>query len=172
MIPFMIDLTDKPVLIAGGGAVAVRRLKLFLRENARITVISPEADGEIQELHAKGLLEWKQRPFALDDLTGYLLVVAATDDREVNKSIAVNANPLQLVNIADEAMEGNTQVPSHASKGRLTLAVHTGGASPARAREICIALLNEIEEGTIDELDTLYEERREKKRSKRKYEDL
>ncbi|MBS2968921.1 hypothetical protein J9317_09135 [Metabacillus sp. KIGAM252] len=163
MIPLMIDFSEKPVLIAGGGKIAYRRLMVFLKEEAVITVISPEAVNEIRELHLSGRVQWIKRKIRKEDLKGFFLIIAATDDRMANKRIAEQIHPLQLVNIADEAKDGNVEVPMRASRGRLTVAVSTGGSSPAMAKEICSNLIGSIEDETFELLEQSYHERQKRK---------
>lgn len=163
MLPLMINFTNKPVLIAGGGKIACRRLMVLLDEQADITVVSPAAVDEIQELSEAGRIQWIKRKVKKEDLEGRFLIIAATDDRAANRRIAEEADPLQLINIADEAKDGNTEVPMRASKGRLTIAVSTNGASPGMAKDICSQLINSIDEGQIRELDEHYEERERRK---------
>ncbi|MTH52680.1 precorrin-2 dehydrogenase [Bacillus mangrovi] len=163
MLPLMLNLEGKPVLIAGGGKIALRRLRLLLAENADITVISPESVPEIRELAETGAIKWIRRKAAAVDLPGYLLIVAATDSDETNRLLARNASPLQLVNNAGDAGEGNTEVPKHEKRGRLTIAVSTGGASPQMAKSICSEIIGRIDRKTVDDLDRLYEERAARK---------
>ncbi|KZZ82905.1 precorrin-2 dehydrogenase/sirohydrochlorin ferrochelatase family protein [Bacillus sp. SJS] len=163
MIPLMINFSEKPILIAGGGKIAYRRLMIFLKEEAAITVISPEAVSEIRDLHLSGEIQWIKRKIRKEDLDGYFLIIAATDDRLANKCIAEQTHPLQLVNIADEAKDGNVEVPMRASKGKLTVSVHTGGSSPAMAKEICSKLIGSIEDETFELLEQSYLVRQKRK---------
>ncbi|WKB34628.1 NAD(P)-dependent oxidoreductase [Terrilactibacillus sp. S3-3] len=64
------------------------------------------------------------------------LLIAATDSREVNRQIAKTASSNQLVNVIDAPELGNFHVPASLHRGRLTIAVSTGGASPLMARKI------------------------------------
>ncbi|MCD7033847.1 precorrin-2 dehydrogenase [Metabacillus sp. GX 13764] len=136
MIPLLIDLKNEPVLIAGGGSIALRRLQLLLEEEALLTIISPEAGQEIADLAKNGRITWHQREISLEDLEGYRLIIAATNDSELNSKIADAARKHTLVNVVSRAENGNIQVPKIVKKGKLTLSVSTGGASPALAKEI------------------------------------
>ncbi len=89
--PLFLDLSQMQVLLVGGGAVAVRRAKTLVRYGPDLTVIAPRAEGELDELAAQGRLKLRRRAFEDADLTGQFLVLAATDDRELNTRIAALA---------------------------------------------------------------------------------
>ncbi len=98
MLPLHINLSGKRIIIAGGGNVALRRLKTVLPEGADITVISPEALPEIKKLADEGRIRWIPRRIEMKDLKPAFFIIAATNDRGVNQEIAANASETQLVN--------------------------------------------------------------------------
>lgn len=160
MIPLLIDLKNQPVLIAGGGSIALRRLLLLLEEEALLTVISPDARQEIADLAKNGRLIWHQREISMEDLEGYRLIIAATNDGELNSKIADSVRKHTLVNVVSRAEHGNIQVPKIIKKGRLTLSVSTGGASPALAKEIGEKIEQLLDADIEAQLDEQWEKRK------------
>ncbi|MCM3652706.1 precorrin-2 dehydrogenase [Metabacillus litoralis] len=166
MLPLHFNVKDKNVLVVGGGKIALRRLRLFLEEGARITVISPDVVPEIAELSKVDKLNWQAKKVELADLKDALFIIAATNDSAVNEWIAENASENQLVNVASNANKGNVIVPKSVKKGRLTLSVSTNGASPTLAKQICEQLSKQFDEQFVNELEQMYENRANRKRNK------
>jgi precorrin-2 dehydrogenase/sirohydrochlorin ferrochelatase len=166
MLPLHFNVKDKKVLVVGGGKIALRRLRLFLEEGARITVISPDVIPEIAELSKADKLNWQAKKVELADLKDALFIIAATNDSVINEWIAENASENQLVNVASDANKGNVIVPKSVKKGRLTLSVSTNGASPTLAKQICEQLSEQFDERFVNELERMYENRANRKRNK------
>ncbi len=78
----------------------------------------------------------EEKRFDPDDLAEAFLVIAATNDRKVNEAVAQAAAPGQLVNVVDDPERCDFHVPAVIRRGPLTIAVSTGGSSPAVARRI------------------------------------
>jgi precorrin-2 dehydrogenase / sirohydrochlorin ferrochelatase len=91
--------------------------------------VRPELESVATEVH--------RRPYEEGDLEGAYLAFAATDAREVNSAVAEEAKGRGIpVNVADRPSEGDFALPATLRRGRLQVAVSTGGASPALAREV------------------------------------
>ena len=165
MLPLMVDVQNRQILIIGGGQIAYRRLSVLFKQGARIKVVSPNVIDEIKELYQSKQIEWVQREVVKEDLSDAFFIVAATDHKEVNKWVAKQANPNQLVNIASEAELGNAQIPAFQQQGKLTLAVSTAGASPTLAKQLCQQLFNQFDEAFFLVLEELWEERQKIKGS-------
>lgn len=119
--------------MVGGGRVSSRKARRLLQARAEVVVISPEVDEELAAMAS----EVHERRYEPGDLAGAYLVFAATDSREVNAKVLAEAQRLGApVNIADEPEDGDFVLPSTLRRGRLQVAVSTGGASPVLAREI------------------------------------
>jgi siroheme synthase-like protein len=80
----MLSLRDRPVLVVGGGAVALRKVEGLIEAGARVTVVAPQVVPAIDELARRSLLKVERRPYAHGDVAGFALVFAATDDRGTN----------------------------------------------------------------------------------------
>lgn len=129
-----LDLEDAPCLVVGGGIVAFRKIESLVTSGAKVKVVSPEVTPEIEGLEG---VEIVRKEFHPDDLDGMFLVISATDDREVNESVAAAARQRSmLVNVVDVPEMCNFYVNAQVSRGDLTISVSTGGASPALAKRI------------------------------------
>ncbi|MBV9454288.1 MAG: bifunctional precorrin-2 dehydrogenase/sirohydrochlorin ferrochelatase [Rubrobacter sp.] len=120
-------------MVVGGGKVANRKARKLLQARAEVVVIAPEIEPELESVAA----EVRRRPYTEGDLEGALLVFAATNRREMNAAVAREARERGIpVNVADEPAGGDFALPSTLRRGRLQVAVSTGGASPALALSI------------------------------------
>ena len=120
-------------MVVGGGAVANRKARKLLQARAKVAVISPEIAPELESV----AVEVHRRPYREGDLEGASLAFAATGVREVNAAVTREARERGVfVNVADEPAEGDFAVPSTLRRGRLQVAVSTGGASPTLATRI------------------------------------
>lgn len=135
--PIMVDLSGKRCLVAGGGTVAERKVARLVECGAEVVVVSPRATARLKALASAGRISLRHRPFRPADLAGAFLVVAATDDPEVNRAVAAGARRAGgLVNVADDPAACSFLVPSVLRRGDLTVAISTGGGSPALAKRL------------------------------------
>lgn len=129
--PFFMDLEGREGLVVGGGAVALRKLQKLLPYGPRLTVAAPELLAEIEALPG---LTWLRRSFAPAMLEGKGFVIAATDDREVNRGIAALCRERGIpVNAVDDKEQCTFLFPALVKRGDLTVGVSTAGASPSAA---------------------------------------
>lgn len=108
--PLFVSLAAKPVLIVGGGAIASRRARVLLEFGAAVTVVSPDISPEIQEMLDR--VRWRREHYTgLDQ--AYFLVIAATNQRAVNRRIAEDANQVGIpVSVADCKEESTFWFPA------------------------------------------------------------
>jgi precorrin-2 dehydrogenase / sirohydrochlorin ferrochelatase len=133
LYPIFLDLSGRRCVVVGGGEVANRKARKLLQARAHVVVISPEVQPELESV----AVEVYRRPYREGDLEGAYLAFAATDSREVNAAIGREAKERGVpVNVADQPFEGDFALPSTLRRGRLQVAVSTGGASPTLARRI------------------------------------
>lgn len=129
--PFFMELEGREGLVAGGGAVALRKLQKLLPYGPRITVAAPELLPEIEALPGLALL---RRAFEPSMLEGKRFVIAATDSREANREIAALCRERGIpVNVVDDRESCTFLFPALVKRGDLTVGVTTGGASPSAA---------------------------------------
>jgi precorrin-2 dehydrogenase len=135
--PMMVDLTEKRCLVVGGGAVAERKVALLVECGAGVEVVSPKATARLMSLASSGRIRLRRRPVRAADLPGAFLVVVATDDPQVNREVAGRVKKTGgLVNVADDPAACSFLVPSVVRRGDLTVAISTGGGSPALAKRL------------------------------------
>lgn len=133
--PVFLDLEGKNCLVVGGGTVAGRKVQGLLAAGARVAVVAPAVEEELCRLEAEKKITLCRRPFAVEDLIGVFFVIAATDD--VRTQEAVHAEACKrglLINVADVPGLCNVILPARLTRGAVSIAVGTGGASPALAR--------------------------------------
>jgi precorrin-2 dehydrogenase/sirohydrochlorin ferrochelatase len=135
--PLFALIEDRPCLVVGGGVVGERKVRDLLAAGAKVTVVSRELTPGLQALAEKGMIRFVAGEFHPGQLEGMLLVIGATDDMAVNREVsrAAQARGL-LVNIVDQPELCTFIVPAQVRRGPLTIAVSTGGASPALARRL------------------------------------
>ena len=135
--PALLDLRDKLVAVIGGGRVASRKVASLLEVGARVRLVSPGLAPETEAQANDPGVELHEREFQPGDLDGACLVICATDNETLNRSVAAEAGKRGLfVNVVDVPALCSFIVPAVVRRGELTLAASTGGASPAAARRL------------------------------------
>ena len=126
--------TEEVVLFVGGGAIAARRLQLFVNEPCRLLVISPVIDPTITELVKTGRVEWRNACFNETDIEGLpqcRFVFACTDNKPVNELVAqVGRSHHKLVNRCDDSKDCDFSLPSTLQLGNLEFSISANGISP------------------------------------------
>jgi siroheme synthase-like protein len=135
--PVFLDLADRPCLVVGGGPVAEGKVVGLLAAGARVTVVSPTVTARLAGWAAEGRLVHLAREYRPGDVDGCRLALVATDDAAVTRAVAADGCARGVwVNAADEPSRCDFILPAVIRRGRLVVAVSTGGASPAAARAI------------------------------------
>jgi precorrin-2 dehydrogenase / sirohydrochlorin ferrochelatase len=132
--PVYLDLSGVTVLVVGAGRVAARKVDGLAAAGAVVRVVAPEV---ADDLDRGAVDELRQRAFEPADLDGVRLVVTATGDTDVDAGVAAAATAAGIwVNAADQPDDCSFILPAIARHGPLSIAVSTGGASPALARRL------------------------------------
>ncbi|MYC29671.1 MAG: bifunctional precorrin-2 dehydrogenase/sirohydrochlorin ferrochelatase [Chloroflexi bacterium] len=159
--PVYLNLAGKNCVIIGGGTIAQGKVSGLLQAGCRITVISPDATPGIRQAHQRGDISWVQRPYQPGDLEGAFIGVAATNVWHVNREIYEEAERLGvLLNVVDDPDLCSFIAPSIVKREPVTLAISTGGASPALARKLRETLANAEALEWADLADVLAQARR------------
>lgn len=157
-VTLTLTLDGRRAVLVGGGAVATRKATLLLAAAMELVVVAPLLSPQLADLAAAGQLQWLARPYRPEDLKGAFLVVAATDQREVNRQVAQDARQLGLlVNVADAPAEGDCTFPALLQRGGLQVAVTTGGGSPAFAAAVRDELALTLDGAYAETLELLAE---------------
>ena len=139
--PFYIaclKLSSRRCLVVGGGEIGLEKVEGLLACDADVTLISPAANEALTALAAEGSIAWEQREYAgPDDLEGVFMVIACTDDTDINIRVFDDAERrAMLVNIVDVPPLCNFILPAIVRTGPLAIAISTAGASPALAKRM------------------------------------
>ena len=135
--PYLVALriAKKKVVVIGGGNIGTGKIETLLSAQPRLVVVDPTPSDRVRDLAERGALELRQRRFCPLDLFGSKLVVAATGDSRTNRRIRLWARLTRaLVNAVDDPANCDVTVPSVVRRGPATIAISTGGATPAGAR--------------------------------------
>ncbi|MRR14636.1 bifunctional precorrin-2 dehydrogenase/sirohydrochlorin ferrochelatase, partial [archaeon] len=132
--PLFVDLRGKAVVVVGGGIVALRKIEALQNTGALVKVISPEVMDEIDR---RADIEIIKRRYAPGDLEGASLVIAATDDEQVNIAVSRAASENRIFcNVVDKPDLCSFIVPSVVEKGPIKVAISTGGISPTLSKRL------------------------------------
>ncbi|MBD3256916.1 hypothetical protein GF377_00690, partial [candidate division GN15 bacterium] len=102
-LPISVSLKDRKCLVVGGGVVALRKIETLIEHGADITVISPEFEPQIAFFGSKDTIKLENRPYKSPEAATFGLVIAATDDNELNTQVAEDARGAGvLVNVVDK----------------------------------------------------------------------
>ncbi len=138
--PFYIaclKLTGRRCLVVGGGEIGLEKVEGLLACDGRVVLIAPAAVPELEALAAEGSIEWIRRDYETGDLEGTFMVIACTDDSEINIRVFDDAERrAMLVNIVDVPPLCNFILPAIVHTGPLAIAISTAGASPALAKRM------------------------------------
>ncbi|MEW6376850.1 MAG: bifunctional precorrin-2 dehydrogenase/sirohydrochlorin ferrochelatase [Thermodesulfobacteriota bacterium] len=136
-LPAFLDIHGKKCIVVGGGKVALRKVKILLDCGANVTVISPTLHPDLAQLVNKKALHRISREYKSGDLGDAVIVIAATDVKEINDQATDEAKRLgALVNVVDDPEPSDFIIPSFFRRKDLTIAVSTSGMSPALAKKI------------------------------------
>ena len=131
-IPIFMDITEKRCVVAGGGKVALRKIKTLLAFGGNVFVVAPSVSKEIKQLEG---VTWEEREYEKKDLETAVLVIAATDNQNVNHNIAKDAKNV-LVNVVNIPKESSFFFPAYTKRGDVVVACSSGGKAPVVAQYI------------------------------------
>tara|TARA_R110000823_G_scaffold305166_3_gene427119 strand:- start:50111 stop:51496 length:1386 start_codon:yes stop_codon:yes gene_type:complete len=136
-LPLCMQLTGQPVLLVGGGVVAVRKARLLLRAGAQLSVVAPVICDEMRELVHAHNSQWKSAGYQAEDLAGVRLVVAATNDANVNLQVSGDASERGIpVNVVDAPELCSVIFPAIVDRNPMLVAISSSGRSPVLARAL------------------------------------
>lgn len=133
LYPLVLKLTHKKVLIVGAGKVALRKLTGLLDTGAEITVISPEILPEIQKITQIKIIE---RPFVVEDVKGFHIIYAATNQPAVNDSVAQSIEDWQWFDDTANPQASSFYTPAVVRVDGLVVAISTENKDPVRAKSV------------------------------------
>ena len=137
--PLFVDLSNKKIVVVGAGKIAARRVKSLLPFAGTIKVIASEVAGEITEMAAssEGKLIIEQRPFEEADLDDADIVLAITNDKELNTQIGTRCREKKiLVNVSHEKELCDFYFPGVVQKENVVIGVTASGKDHSQARKV------------------------------------
>lgn len=123
-LPITLNLSHKPVIVIGGGSIALRRVKVLLHFGATVKLYAETVHPEIKELN----IEWREISYSPEQLQHSGLIVAATNDPFVNLRIADDAHQIGgLVNVTSDRNASDYHFPAITHHNEFTIAVSSSG---------------------------------------------
>ena len=162
LLPVFVKLEGHPCLVVGGGTVGLQKVHSLLECSASVTVIAPDVRGELRELADQGQIIWRQRIYVTGDVRGQQLVIAATNNPDVNHAIYQDAAAAGvLANTVDDPPYCDFYFGSVVRRGPLQIGISTAGESPALAQRLRLQLEELLDEEVGSWLECLGVLRRE-----------
>lgn len=132
--PIFLELAERRVVVIGGGAVAARKAQVLLDAGARLVVVAEHVDDMLTDLCARSDVKLIRSKYSRNCLAGAVLVIAATNNRQVNKQVYKDCQELEILcNVVDDPELCDFFVPAVVKRGCLQIAIGTEGYCPAYA---------------------------------------
>ncbi|MCH8060838.1 MAG: uroporphyrinogen-III C-methyltransferase [Proteobacteria bacterium] len=136
-LPVFLQLNHRPCLVVGGGVVAERKVRLLMRAGAAVTVIAQDLTDELARLRDENGIVQHDGEFADRLLAGMRLVIAATDDEEVNRQVSRAAEDAGILcNVVDDGAASSFIVPAIVDRSPVVVAIGTSGNAPVLAQRL------------------------------------
>lgn len=133
--PLFADLHDRPVLLVGAGHIAERKAESLIESGAKLRVVADQLSKKFQQWLVEEKIEWLDKVFSPELIDGTFLVVAATNNSELNTKVFQAAQQAaKLCNSVDDPQHCSFTVPAVVKRGALQVAVSSGGTAPVLAR--------------------------------------
>ncbi|MFN2589354.1 MAG: bifunctional precorrin-2 dehydrogenase/sirohydrochlorin ferrochelatase [Actinomycetota bacterium] len=135
--PISLDVTDKVAVVIGTDAVALGKVDALLAAGAQVRVVATRPGPVLDRLESTANVAVARRAYRSEDVDGAFLVVASSDDPDLRSRIYRDARRVgALVNVMDDVAHCDFAAPAVVRRGDLTIAISTGGGSPALARRL------------------------------------
>ena len=135
--PVFFNIGGKLCLVVGGGLVAEQKVKMLMKFDTKIRVISPVISKNLSSLSKKGKIEIIQREYKKGDVDGASLVFAATNKNDINQAIKKDASLSGIpVNVVDDPNLCDFIVPSIIKKESIIIAISTSGTLPSLSKKL------------------------------------
>jgi len=141
--PIFIDLSEKKIVVIGGGTIATRRINTLLQFVNRIVVVAPEVTPELMESERQGKITWVRGKYCFEQIAEADVVIAATNQPAVNLQVKNDCENFLaktgrhiLVNVADDRRLCDFYFPGVVQTEDFVIGISTGGSAPGRVKEI------------------------------------
>ncbi|TSD46778.1 uroporphyrinogen-III C-methyltransferase [Rhodococcus sp. KBS0724] len=144
-----LNLTDRRVVVFGGGTVAQRRLGLLVASGAAVHVISREVTPAVEGMATAGQITVELRPYQEGDLEGAWYAIASTDEPETNAAIVAEAERRRIFCVrADNAKHGTAVTPASAEYDGMSIGILAGG-DHRRSAAVRTAVVEGLQSGVL-----------------------
>lgn len=135
--PLFVDLSQKTVVVIGGGRIAKRRIETLTQFSERLTVIAPELHPALVPLERDGRVMVRRKRYDSGDLEGADLVLAATNDTDVNDAVFCDCKALGIpVNVSSDRSKCDFYFPGIVRRAHLVVGVSASGVDHGAARRV------------------------------------
>lgn len=150
--PMFVDLSDKKIVVVGGGNIATRRIKTLLQFTRNITAVAPKTTMELHELGKAGFVNLIDRPVKRSDFTMAFMVIAATNDWKLNDEIyRVCKEEGIYVNVADDKSKCDFYFPGIYMQDEVVVGITASGLNHKKARKVRVAIQEAMEASDNEE---------------------
>ena len=137
MYPITLVVRDRRCLVVGGGGVALRKVQGLVEEGAQVTVVAPRVVEALEVVADRGQIPLELRRYRPGEAASFALVLAATDDREVNRQVFADADGSGVwVNVSDDPELCTFHLPARVRRGPLQITVGSSGEAPFVVRRL------------------------------------
>ena len=144
--PLYVDLSDKNIVVVGGGTIATRRVKALLLFTRNITVIAPKMTADLWELGKLGKIQIQPRPVKKSDFSMAYMVLAVTNNSELNEEIyRICKEEGIYVNVADDKSKCDFYFPGIYMKDEVVIGITASGLDHSRAKKVRLAIQEAME---------------------------
>ena len=135
--PIFLEIKNKPVLVIGGGDIAYRKIKLLIKSKPNIKVVAKNVCEEILDLKEKYSIDILKKEFHLDDIEFPIIIIAATNNKLLNKQIAKEGLRKKIpVNVVDQPALCTFTMGSIVERGSLVISISSSGKAPVLVRQL------------------------------------
>lgn len=147
MFPVFVDLSGKSILVVGAGRIALRRIRTLLKFGpGKMTVTAPRAESEVEILALRGEILWNRRNYEPEDLEGQDMVLAATDDGELNAVISAACRERGIfVNVSSNRELCDFHFPGIVVSEEITVGINASGINHKKARQVRLDIEEALE---------------------------
>lgn len=150
--PIFIDISEKKVVVVGAGKIGSRRIRTLVDFTDHLTVIADEAEPDIQKMAEEGLLEWKKQPYERDLILDADMVLACTNDPELNSGIYSVCKCLGIqVNVCSDKNKCDFYFPGVIHDDNVVVGVTASGTDHHQAKVVREKLEKALKEVDIHE---------------------
>ena len=135
--PIFLEIKNKPVLVIGGGDIALRKIKLLIKSKPNLKVVAKNFCEEILDLKDRYSIDIIQKDFHPDDIEFPMIIIAATNNKLLNKQIAQIGEKKKIpVNVVDQPSLCTFTMGSIVERGSLVVSISSSGKAPVLVRQL------------------------------------